>query len=368
LLNRVHLPDFMDNTVVEAIARRNSGDGSRRGARTGCRAVIHVLIRHPGWLLLLLCRPAVAASLQLCVDDPAAGRPALQRLERWLPLRLSLARREACDDPAAYRGRFVGTAQRVVFVLTPPAGKALQRGLPWLERTDAALQRLAVKGRLSEFSLVVLGLIAEHRLAQRAPAVGPDPPRQETPAPAQPPPLPSIGAVADTGRPRRPLQRPELDLDLAGRWRSSSLLSAELALSVSWYGIFARIGYQPAAEWTLEDRPVRVQGLPLALGWRPTLWTRGGWRLAVLGAARLEHSWLRRLDLEQARTHTRWDLGAALGLRLARQLARGWRAALRLEGSWFPAGARVAVPEGPSERLSALGIQVGLGLGWGGPR
>jgi hypothetical protein len=111
-----------------------------------------------------------------------------------------------------------------------------------------------------------------------------------------------------------------------------------------------------------------VQGLPLALGWRPTLWTGGRWRLAVLGAARLEHSWLRRLDLEQARTHTRWDLGAALGLWLGRQLAGGWRAALRLEGSWFPAGARVTVPDGPSERLSALGMQVALGLGWGGPR
>jgi hypothetical protein len=327
-------------------------------------------------IMLLLPHPARAASLRLCVDDPVAARPAAEHLQHWLTQQLSLGAQGRCDEttgdrgrlirPTGYRGRFVRAADRVVFVLVPPTGSVLRRDLPWLARPDAALQRLAAAGRLSEFSLVVRGLIAEHRLAQRTGPVA-------TP-PAQPPapraPAPRAGSAirrAARARPWTP-PLPEADLDLAGRWRSSALLSAEMALSLSWYGVFARVGYQPGSEWTLDGRPVRVQTLPLALGWRPVVWRTGRWRLATLGALRLERSWLRRLDLERASTHGRWDLGAALGLVLTRGLGAGWRTGLRLEASWFPGGSRVTIPEGPSAGLSTIGLQLALGLGWGGAR
>jgi hypothetical protein len=148
----------------------------------------------------------------------------------------------------------------------------------------------------------------------------------------------------------------------AGQWRDADLWSLEVGGSLGWRSLFLRAGYQAPAEWDFQGRPVEVSAVPLLAGWRPTLWRRGRLRLGVLAALVVERLALQRTDLAHATTHSYWDTGMAAGLTMDMGLTRWLAVGIRLEGSWFPDGRDVVIPDGPSAALNRLGLQLALQL------
>jgi hypothetical protein len=195
-------------------------------------------------------------------------------------------------------------------------------------------------------------------------------------APRPAPPTPVVERVSverplPTARKRAPVDARALFRDLsieaqlAGRWRSGDLWSLEVGGALAWRSIVLRAGYQPAAEWQLEGRPIEVTVVPLAAGWRPRLWSRRSLALRAEGALLVEWTRLRRLDLERADYHAHWDVGLSVGAGLA--LARGERLRVALDavGFWFPAARTIEISHGPSTRLTTLGARLALTIGWG---
>jgi hypothetical protein len=171
--------------------------------------------------------------------------------------------------------------------------------------------------------------------------------------------------------PRRPIDLGPLVADLslgaelAGRWRSSGLLSWEALGCLGWRRLFLRAGYQPAAQWDLSGRPVQVSAVPLAVGWRPWLWRRPRFRLSLETAALVERFGLRRLDVPDS-DHTHWDAGLGAGLGLGLRLFRALDLTLGLSGFWFPDAQEITIRGGPTARLTRLGARLALSFSWGG--
>jgi hypothetical protein len=151
---------------------------------------------------------------------------------------------------------------------------------------------------------------------------------------------------------------------LAARWRSGGLWSLEVGGRLGWRSLFLGAGYQLAATWSLEGRPVEVRAVPLEAGWRPELWRRRAWLLEAEIAMLLEHLMLRRADLAQATTHGHWDVGLAAGLMLAYRSTSGLGAGIGAEVCLFPAAKEIEIANGPSARLSVFGVRTAFFLEW----
>jgi hypothetical protein len=161
-----------------------------------------------------------AETLRLCVGDGREERAAAALLARFL----STARLEAgCGgESAALVGRFEERAGRVTFVLETRSGQIIERAVPWIAPSPTPLAHLTAADRLSEFSILVDGALAEQRWRRRElAALAESPARAESPAPAQSsPPVQrsaaesprgdeSLAAIELAPRPREPV------LDLA---------------------------------------------------------------------------------------------------------------------------------------------------------
>jgi hypothetical protein len=173
--------------------------------------------------------------------------------------------------------------------------------------------------------------------------------------------------TARTGRPfylTSLLTDLSLEAQLAFRWRSGDLFAQEAGGCLGWRRLFLRAAYQPAAQWDLAGRPVRVTAVPLAAGWRPSLWTRSVWRLSLQTAVLVERFNLRRLDVPDI-DHIHWDAGLAAGLGLDLRIFRGLGLGLVASGFWFPDAKQIEVRNGPSARFTRFGGRLALAIFWG---
>ena len=135
-------------------------------------------------------------TLRLCLADLPAERAAVSLLARFL----STAKLEAVGATACGRGRapelvgrFEDRRGQLVFVVRARSGGTLERPVPWIAPGRAALAALSEADRISEFSILVDGLLAEYRS---------DPPAREAP-PLQ------VHATARPSSPRPPPPAPE---------------------------------------------------------------------------------------------------------------------------------------------------------------
>jgi hypothetical protein len=133
-----------------------------------------------------------ARELLICVENPIGQRESGKRLARLIPgvpIRLVDSRR--CPKRAA---RFIARGGKVVIQL----GK-VHRPVPWIKKPRAALARLTARRRLSEFSLLMSGMLAETRwldTRRSRPIPTPKPlRREETPRKPQKPPAKQISAL-----------------------------------------------------------------------------------------------------------------------------------------------------------------------------
>lgn len=160
-------------------------------------AILALAVPATGW--------AAEPSVSICLAAPSTEAEATAALDRWV----ATAHVEGvapCPAPAAsrYVGRFEMRPVGAIFRLTAPDGSALERRVPWIADVEAPLTSLVRAGRLSEFSVLVEGLLAEHRmLAAWAPPPEPKPAAR----PAKPKPAPKPKPKA---RPKAVAQVPEL--------------------------------------------------------------------------------------------------------------------------------------------------------------
>jgi hypothetical protein len=166
-----------------------------------------------------LAAPAARAD-GLCIEDTQIEPDLGRTLDRLVTTAVVTVRSPGrCQaDGARLVGRF-SRLDPVLFTLHTRQGEKFSRAVPWLTRPDAALVRLRAQGRMSAFSVLVEGLLAEQRIAAgksgresqaaSAPAVrAPAPAAAERtpsarPAPAATEPTPSTRPV-----PARAQERP----------------------------------------------------------------------------------------------------------------------------------------------------------------
>jgi hypothetical protein len=212
-----------------------------------------------------------------------------------------------------------------------------------------------------------------------APAVRPAAPRPARVVLASPAPVAGGNAVEQSTAPvivRRAsrwrwyaiLKDMALEAVVGGRWRSGDLWALEVGGSLAWRSFFMRAGYQPAAQWSVGGRPVRVTSVPLAAGWRPRLWGWRNLRLRTNAAMLVERFNVRRTDLPQAQDHSAWDVGIGAGLDLGLRSDRGPSVGLEAGGFWYPAARQIEIDGGPSARLTTLGVRLAATVAWEGWR
>jgi hypothetical protein len=127
--------------------------------------------------------PERKGTLRLCVSNTPEEHAAAE----WLGRFLSTVRVEAATDCRATRrgqggleGHFETRGGQVTFVVRARSGQALVRVVPWIRDAVTPLAALAAGDRLSEFSILVDGILAEHRSE-------PPPARSTEPAPGSEP-------------------------------------------------------------------------------------------------------------------------------------------------------------------------------------
>ena len=178
-------------------------------------------------LLLPVGAAAAETQLSLCVSAAAASADAVATLDRWVATARVEAVAPPCPPPAPerYVGRFERHGAAIFFRLAAPDGSSLERAVPWLQDVAAPLPELARSERLSEFSVLVEGLLAEHRLMaawapppppaapppaapQKAPPRRKPPPKRATRPKAKPRPAPEVASAAPPPLPTAPAEPP----------------------------------------------------------------------------------------------------------------------------------------------------------------
>jgi hypothetical protein len=358
------------------------------------------------------------STLRLCIADQREERASAALLARFLStVRLEPAPTPSCRGAGVdYVGWFDRRSGGTTFVVRARSGEELARTVPWLAPSGSAapLSELAAADRLSEFSILVDGLLAQHRSTPPPPpvieplpeAVGPapflepgEPPalRPETPLGYRPPPRPaavsprrpavarpvsaapvkiarlqpavrrSPAATLVTAPPARSALPFWADLSSAWVLRAPALSGAQLGAALGWRWLFAR-GAGQATTWRWDGRQIAFRALTAELGLRlPMAATAGGrLRLAGVVAAMAEAVTLRREDVAGAPAHSYLDGGGLAGAQLGYH-PRPWaRLALLADAAYRPTGHRVAVAGGPSLDLNAWSARVGVaaGLAW----
>lgn len=361
--------------------------------------------RQLSWLVILLAplRASADASVTLC-DSGTGGaqrRWIGAELRRWVPgLRVKPAAAPSCKRrrPAAggYVAWFARRRGRVVLVVRGHGGVSHARLVPWIRQPGAALAALRAEGRLPQLSVLIQGLLVEHRLGglggarvrkhrkkrrrprrkRVAPASAPvviveAPASQpaEPPVPAEPyRPAPSKDGelppdLRDTFYARRPgglLADLTARLDVTSRWREADVWSLEIGAKVGWRSLYLGAGYLVPAPWSFEGRLIEVWAVDLHAGWRPALWRGGGYTVRPFLGLVAEWVVLRRVDVRGATEHGYWDLGAVAGVGVTRRISRLLELGVGAAIIYFPAGNEVAVPGGPAARFNRFGVQFGL--------
>ncbi len=101
----------------------------------------------------------------------------------------------------------------------------------------------------------------------------------------------------------------------------------------------------------------------LAAGYRPVLYRAGAWQIQLMVAANIERLSLQRTDLDDARSHSYWDPGLAVGGALVRDVGGWLRVRVQLEAC-RQLGRTVRIPDGPEAAFNQLGARAALSLAW----
>jgi hypothetical protein len=337
------------------------------------------------------------ATLRLCISDLHQERATAALLARFLAtVRLEAAPPPGClEGGSAYVGWFDDRGGRLTFVLRARTGEELARVVPWVPPSPAPLADLAAADRLSEFSILVDGVLAEQRspapvrppVIEPLPAMPPQPFLAEivipppvvpppTPAPRRSPPPrrmaratpPAPPAVTRTAVPvARPSYERMLSIDAVTAWvvRAPGLAGPQVGAVAGWRWLFLRAGAQ-ASGWDWQGRQIAFRALTAEAGLRAPLLGQGRLRLLAAAAAMVESITLRRRDVTGAGDHGYLDAGVTAGPQLTYR-PRSWaRLSLQADGAYRPTGRRVEVAGGPSIALNAWSARVGVaaGLSW----
>ena len=342
-------------------------------------------------------------SLPLCAETSRDELKAVAELGRWVrSVRVQLS---ACKDEGALpRLMFVERDRTVLLRLDSTAGSR-EREVPWLDRAEAPLSRLRARGALARLSVLIDALLADELLARPPPTAdllrAPSPPlspsrvasrarvatpiaaaRPEAPAadtsPASPEPpaasdepmppaVPSITAANEDPPVVRAASTPRLPFGLEGfagwRLRSPGISTFEFGGALRWGVLTLGGSYQPAAEWSLEGRPVELTGVGALLGVRLVLGQTPALRVGLLAGLLAEYLTLRRKDIADARTYGVWDAGVSAGLFASHALGP-LRLEVRVEGLALPTGREVVIPDGPQQPLNRFGARATASLSW----
>jgi hypothetical protein len=380
------------------------------GRRTGLVlvATVVLLARGRGWA-----EPQARTTLRLCIADQRGERASAALLGRFLStVRLEASPPPGCRSPGAdYLGWFEERAGHLAVVVQARSGEELVRAVPWVRPTASVLSELAAADRLSEFSILVDGVLAEHRSpapvhrppaepitieplpplppdARRLAPVDDGPAEDRAPTTAaylaprpsiiRPPPPPRAAPVriarlgparrapiAVAATPPAPAPRePALSLDLTSAFvvRAPGLAGAQLGAALGWRWLFVA-GAVQSTDWSWQRRRIRFRALTAEAGVRPGLLARGRFRLTGLVAAAGEAITLHRLDVAEAASHGYLDLGATAGAEASFR-PRPWaRLALFAATTYRPTGRRVDVSGGPSIALNAWSGRLGIAAG-----
>jgi hypothetical protein len=377
-------------------------------------------MRRPrGWVLaasLLAWTPAAAArsdadavtTLRLCIDRSAGERAAAALLARFLrSVHLEAVAGPRCRAPSlAYAGRFASAGARVELIVEAPGGATVVRPVPWIAPSATPLSHLVAEDRLSEFSVIVHGALAEHRsaphLAPQPPLPPPLPPIAEPPRPTpvtfEPPPLPpgpalayvppaklptrpppprptptrSLARAAPTAArpaattvarvaPRAPATR-TVDIWVGGISRAPGLASPQVGGTFAWRALFLR-GAVDGRQWRWGERELSLRALAAEVGVRVPILARGQAGLSGTAALLAERIVLRRRDVPDARDHGYWEGGATAGITAAWR-PRSWLYfAVFGDAGYRPTARQVEIAGGPSLRLNAWSLRAALAAG-----
>jgi hypothetical protein len=279
---------------VPSKLNRASLDGSAPERRTAKIALC--------LLPLVLLAPTVLraepSATKICLLGQIAEESVIEDLNRaFNSSGLTLELERSCSrDPGAFRARMVARDSTIYVVLRTPAGKELDRRIPWLVATEGALPTTARLGRLHQLSVLVEALVAEHCVAMSSRAVRSDglahgserlakprasavaeerlpvfeQPEASAPQPARDASIPTANqndaeSLAD-GSARRPVplpavsatvrsESPAMESGLRWRFKAESSFSEwiraagthrpGLLAALSWGPIVAQFGYQP---------------------------------------------------------------------------------------------------------------------------
>ncbi|MCB9545608.1 MAG: hypothetical protein H6706_07060 [Myxococcales bacterium] len=392
-------------------------DAGRRRQRPRTEAAIrsNLLI-----LLMILGGPAGAAPVWFCVADEPVEAAAVAQLGRHV----RLGSVQAGCDAGGYHARFVAAAGGAHLQVVAPDGSVAVRRVPWLAGPAQALSRTVMADRLGALGVLLDGLLLEHQLAAAPTEPPPPAPTEPPPAapvepPAAPPPAapPSVAPRKIARRPKAPTPEPVaapasepppapapeppfdpgpapppepppvrvvvlppppprvtitphspafggVHLDL--RWRAPAMLVPQAGLVGGYGPLQATLSWQPALAWAWDGRRYSATSGGLGLDYRVSIRRDRGWRLAAPVGLTVEYAQVERTDVEGS-PHGLWQLGVAVGLQGAVQLAESFWLAPTLRGRWAPIG-QLSVADGPVVPFNEAGVEVGLGLllapGW----
>jgi hypothetical protein len=149
----------------------------------------------------------------------------------------------------------------------------------------------------------------------------------------------------------------------AVRMRQPDTLGVELGAGLTWRALFASTTFQLPGRWELEGRPIEIDAVTLTAGYRPVLYRMDVWQIQLGLAANIERLSLQRLDLDDARSHSYWDPGLAVGGAITRDVGGWLRVRLQLEAC-RQLGRTVRIPGGPDAAFNHLGGRAALSLAW----
>lgn len=163
---------FCDHTLCVRVRGILADVGQSQGAFVGEVARWGLGRLVAGLCLLLLAADARADdTLMFCSPATATETLSATRLEaRMKTIRVVLDSRKDCvaRRDGRFRGWFEQRGAGVTLRLVAPDGADYRAELPHLARTDAALSRLALAGRLGALAVAIESLVAEHGLRLRA--------------------------------------------------------------------------------------------------------------------------------------------------------------------------------------------------------
>ncbi|MBX7116220.1 MAG: hypothetical protein K1X64_17965 [Myxococcaceae bacterium] len=155
------------------------------------------------------------------------------------------------------------------------------------------------------------------------------------------------------------------ELVAGGRFRAPNTVGVQVGLAVGWKSALVRAELQPSTGWTLEGRAFSLGALSIGAGWSPWLIEGSSWRLRAEVSLAGEQLTIQRRDLASAVPRLYWDLQVAGAITVDRLTWNELMVGVRLETFVSPTGRTIAIPDGPSVRMSPVGIRLALSIRFG---